>query len=480
MNRKMVFYTLGRIMLVIAALLLLPTACAVYFKETTIPAFAITVTVSIGIGLALTFACRTKNRVIFAKEGFAIVALTWVAASAVGALPFFISHEIPSYIDAFFETVSGFTTTGASILENVEVMSKSLLFWRSFTHWIGGMGVIVFVMMFTNLSDRSLHIMRAEMPGPIVGKLMPRAKDTARLLYIIYIVLTVALIILLRLGGMPLFESVLHAFGTAGTGGFGIKSDSIAGYSPYIQWVITVFMLLFGVNFNLYYLILIKRFRTAVRSTEMWTYFGIVGASTAIITANIFSMSGSFSRSLRDAAFQVSSIITTTGYSTVDFDRWPSLSKTVLVILMFIGACAGSTGGGFKVSRVIILFKMIKRELVKLLHPRSVRVIRFEGKPLDEATVSNTGSYLAVYSVCFFAILLTISVDGFDLETNFTAVASCFNNIGPGLSKVGPVMNFSCYSPFSTAVLSAAMLLGRLEIFPILLAAAPSTWSKRK
>ena len=233
---------------------------------------------------------------------------------------------------------------------------------------------------------------------------------------------------------MPLFESVLHAFGTAGTGGFGIKSDSIAGYSPYIQWVITVFMLLFGVNFNLYYLILIKRFRTAVRSTEMWTYFGIVGASTAIITANIFSMSGSFSRSLRDAAFQVASIITTTGYSTVDFDRWPSLSKTVLVILMFIGACAGSTGGGFKVSRVIILFKIIKRELVKLLHPRSVRVIRFEGKPLDEATVSNTGSYLAVYSVCFFAILLTISVDGFDLETNFTAVASCFNNIGPGLS----------------------------------------------
>ena len=257
-----------------------------------------------------------------------------MAASAVGALPFFISHEIPSYIDAFFETVSGFTTTGASILENVEVMSKSLLFWRSFTHWIGGMGVIVFVMMFTNLSDRSLHIMRAEMPGPIVGKLVPRAKDTARLLYIIYIVMTVALIILLRLGGMPLFESVLHAFGTAGTGGFGIKSDSIAGYSPYIQWVITVFMLLFGVNFNLYYLILIKRFRTAVRSTEMWTYFGIVGASTAIITANIFSMSGSFSRSLRDAAFQVASIITTTGYSTVDFDRWPSLSKTVLVILM--------------------------------------------------------------------------------------------------------------------------------------------------
>lgn len=480
MNRKMVFYTIGRIMLVLSALLLLPTACAVYFSETTLSAFLITVAVSLCAGLVLTLSCKTKNNVIFAKEGFAIVALTWIAASAVGALPFYFSHEIPSYIDAFFETVSGFTTTGASILNDVEAMSKSLLFWRSFTHWIGGMGVIVFVMMFTNLSDRSLHIMRAEMPGPIVGKLVPRAKDTARLLYIIYVMMTVALIILLRLGGMPLFESVLHAFGTAGTGGFGIKADSIAGYSHYIQWVITVFMLLFGVNFNIYYLILIKRFRSAVKSTEMWTYFGIVGVSTGIITANIFSSCGTFSKALRDAAFQVSSVITTTGYSTVDFDKWPSLSKTVLVILMFIGACAGSTGGGFKVSRVMILFKMIKREFIKLLHPRSVRVIRFEGKPLDEATVSNTGSYLAVYSICFFAIFLTISIDGFDLETNFTTVVSCFNNIGPGLAKVGPMMNFSCYSPFSTFVLSAAMLLGRLEIFPILLAAAPSTWSKRK
>ena len=480
MNRKMVFSVIGKILLALAALLLLPTACALYYRENTVVPFLITIGISLVSGALLTFLCRTKNHVIFAKEGFAVVALTWIAASLVGALPFYLAGEIPSFIDAFFETVSGFTTTGASILPNVEAMSKGLLFWRSFTHWIGGMGVIVFVMMFTNFSDRSLHIMRAEMPGPIVGKLVPKAKDTARLLYIIYVVLTLVLIILLRLGGMPLFESVIHSFGTAGTGGFGIKSDSVASYSPYIQWVITVFMLLFGVNFNIYYLILIKRFKSAIRSTEMRTYFAIVGISTGIITANIFSSDIGFGKALRDAAFQVSSIITTTGYTTENFDLWPSLSKTVLVILMFIGACAGSTGGGFKVTRVIILFKMIKREFIKLLHPRSVRVIRFEGKPLDESTVSNTGSYLAVYTICFFAIFLAVSADGFDLETNFTAVASCFNNIGPGLSKVGPIENFSLYSPFSTFILSVAMLLGRLEIFPILLAAAPSTWSKRK
>lgn len=476
----MVFSVLGRIFIALAVVLLLPTACALYYKEDTVVSFLITAGIALGFGLLLSLLFRTENREIFAKEGFVIVSVSWVAASMVGALPFFLSGEIPSYVDAFFETVSGFTTTGASILENVEVMSKGLLFWRSFTHWIGGMGVIVFVMMFTNLSDRSLHIMRAEMPGPIVGKLVPRAKDTARLLYIIYIAMTVVLIALLRIGGMPLFESVIHSFGTAGTGGFGIKADSIAGYSPYIQWVITVFMMLFGVNFNIYYLILIKRFRTAVKSAEMWTYFAIAAGATAVVTFNIYSSCASFGKALRDAAFQVSSIMTTTGYATADFDLWPSLSKTVLVVLMFIGACAGSTGGGFKVSRLIIMFKIIKREFVKLLHPRSVRVIRLEGKPLDESTVSNTGSYLAVYTVCFFAIFLAVSLDGFDLETNFTAVASCFNNIGPGLSLVGPVRNFNCYSLFSKLVLSAAMLLGRLEIFPLLLAASPSTWSNRK
>ena len=282
----MVFSVIGKILLALAALLLLPTACALYYRENTVVPFLITIGISLVSGALLTFLCRTKNHVIFAKEGFAIVALTWIAASLVGALPFYLAGEIPSFIDAFFETVSGFTTTGASILPNVEAMSKGLLFWRSFTHWIGGMGVIVFVMMFTNFSDRSLHIMRAEMPGPIVGKLVPKAKDTARLLYIIYVVLTLVLIILLRLGGMPLFESVIHSFGTAGTGGFGIKSDSVASYSPYIQWVITVFMLLFGVNFNIYYLILIKRFKSAIRSTEMRTYFAIVGISTGIITVS--------------------------------------------------------------------------------------------------------------------------------------------------------------------------------------------------
>lgn len=480
MNRRMVLYTVGTVIKIEALLMLLPTVCALIYKEDCIKYFLISIAVCLASGFALTLISKPGTKVIYAREGFVIVALSWLALSAFGALPFYLSGEIPNYIDAFFETVSGFTTTGASILTDVEAMSRGLHFWRSFTHWVGGMGVLVFVMAIVpSLSDRSIHILRAEAPGPIVGKLVPRIRQTTRILYIIYIALTVIEIVLLLAGGMPLFDSLIHAFGTAGTGGFGIKGDSIASYSPYLQWVITVFMLLFGINFNLYYLLLIKKFKSVFKSTEMWAYIGIVAASTVAITLNILSLSDSFGTALRDSAFQVASIITTTGYATADFNAWPGLSKTILLLLMFIGACAGSTGGGIKVSRVIILLKTIKRELKKLLHPRSVDVVRFEGKRLDEVTTSSVSSYLAIYTLFFCVILLILGFESFDLETNISAVAACFNNIGPGLGAVGPTGNYALYSPVAKIVLSIAMLFGRLEIYPLILTLSPSTWVKK-
>lgn len=479
MNYKMIFSTLGRVFLALAALLLLPAAVALYFREECLSAFLMSAAISFVIGIVLALVFRTKNHVIYAREGFAIVALVWLGFSSVGALPFVLGNEIHSFVDALFETVSGFTTTGASILTDIEGMSRGLLFWRSFTHWIGGMGVLVFVMaLLPNVTDRSIHLMRAEMPGPIFGKLVPRAKDTARVLYLIYIAFTIIEIVLLLCGGMPLFDSVVHAFGTAGTGGFGIKSDSIGGYSPYLQWVIAIFMLVFGVNFNLYYMLLIRKFRMALKSTELWSYLAIVVASVAVICLNIYPMYENFSEVLRQSVFQVSSIITTTGYATTDFNLWPSLSKAILVVLMFIGACAGSTAGGLKVSRVVILFKTIGRELRKLLHPRSVNSVKFEGKSLDNAVVSAVTTYFATYVFCFIAILLVVSIEPFDFETNFTAVTACFNNIGPGLSAVGPVESYAAYSDLSKIVLSLAMLLGRLEIYPMLLLFMPSLWSK--
>ena len=366
MNHKIVSYMVGRILQIEALLLMLPLIASVIYGEKCVFAFLISALTAFSIGLILTYIFGKNDKMIFAKEGFAIVALAWIAMSLIGALPFYISREIPSYIDAFFETVSGFTTTGASILTAVEPMSKGLLFWRSFTHWIGGMGVLVFVMaIFPQESGRSIHIMRAEMPGPSVGKLVPKIRETAKLLYIIYILMTAIQIVLLLVGGMPLYDSVLHAFGTAGTGGFGIKNDSITGYSPYLQWVIAIFMMLFGINFNLYYLILIKRFRSALRSTELWVYFSIIAVVSVIIATNIYSIYGSISESVRQAFFQVSSIITTTGYVTADFNLWPNLSKTLLVTLMFMGSCAGSTGGGIKVSRLVIAVKTVFKDIKK-------------------------------------------------------------------------------------------------------------------
>lgn len=479
MNKKMVFNTLGKIIWIEALLLLLPFAVSLFYRNDCAWAFAVTIGIAAVISVPPMIFCKTDNKVIYSKEGFVIVSLAWIALSVVGALPFVISGEIPTFVDAFFETVSGFTTTGASVVADIESMSEGLLFWRSFTHWIGGMGVLVFVMALTaSIPDRSIHVMRAEMPGPIVDKLVPKARETAKILYLIYMVMTVVEIVILVICKMPLFEAVLHAFGTAGTGGFGIKADSLAGYSPAIQWVIAVFMFLFGINFNLFYLMLLRRFKSVFKSSELWVYVGVAVVSCAAISVNILDSCSGISEAVRLSAFQVSSIMTTTGYTTADFNLWNGFSKTLLLILMFMGACAGSTAGGLKVSRVIILFKGMRRELTRLLHPRTVKALKFEGKRLDEQTLSSANSYLTVYTACIICIFLLLSIDKYDIETNFSATVCCFNNIGPGLGQVGPVCNFGGYSVFSKYVLSAAMFLGRLEIFPLLLCFSPSTWSK--
>lgn len=483
MNRKMVFFTTGQIILLEAILLIPPTVISIAEGEHCTVPFLLTIAAALLCAGVLILFTRPQNRVIYAKEGFIITTLSWVSLSAIGALPFYFSGEIPSYVDAFFETVSGFTTTGASILPNVEILSRSLLFWRSFTHWIGGMGILVLMMAIIppseGTSGRSIHIMRAEMPGPVVGKLVPRIRETAKILYLIYIFMTLLQITLLTVGGMPLFDSIIHTFGTAGTGGFGSKADSIASYSPYLQWVITIFMLLFGVNFNIYYLILVRNFRSALRSTELWFYIGIVSAATALITANILPLCRSFSEAIRLASFQVASIITTTGYATTNFDLWPQLSKGILFLLMIVGACAGSTGGGMKVSRVVILARNARQSLSRMLHPRSVRVVRFEGKPVSQSTLEGLFSYVTLYFLILFAGFLILCTEPFDFETNLSAIVSCFNNIGPGFGEVGPASCYAGYSAIGKLTLSASMLLGRLEIIPILIMLSPSTWTKK-
>lgn len=481
MNRRVVFYHVGRLLQIEAALLLLPLLVSVIYREKSFYSFIITAAVTWLVGFLFTKLCRKKDSTtLYVREGFAIVALAWVMMSLAGALPFFISGEIPSYVDSFFETVSGFTTTGASILPNVEALSKGMLFWRSFTHWVGGMGVLVFVMaIFPQESGRSIHIMRAEMPGPIVGKLVPKIKDTAKILYLIYIVITFIQIIFLVAGRMPLFDSVIHSFGTAGTGGFGIKADSIAGYSPYLQWVITIFMLIFGINFNLFYLLIIRRFKSVLKSTELWCYIAIVVVSTAAISINIYSSYSGIAETVRTAAFQVSSIITTTGYATTDFNLWPGLSKMILVTLMFIGGCAGSTAGGFKLSRVIILFKSTFRDLRQTMRPRSVSSVKLEGKTLDKQTIEGVRGYLAIYTIIFFILAVLLSIENLDFETTMTSVVATFNNVGPGLGGVGPASSFASFSDPAKILLSIAMLLGRLEIYPLLLAFSPALWRKK-
>ena len=442
--------------------------------------FAFTAACALILGFIITSVTERSDRTIYAREGFVICAVAWIVMSAIGAVPFVLSGDIPSYTDAFFETVSGFTTTGASILADPEELTHGSVFWRSFTHWIGGMGVLVLMMaVIPNNNDRSIHIMRAEMPGPIVDKIVPRVRSSAKILYLIYIAMTLLLVLLLLAGGMDLFEALTHAFGTAGTGGFGIKADSIGGYSPYLQWVITIGMLVFGINFNLYYLILIRRYKQALKSEELWVYLAVVVISVFSITANIADMYPTLGETFRHAAFQVSSVITTTGFSTVDFDLWPEFSKSVLMMLMFIGGCAGSTGGGIKVSRVVLLGKIIRRELKLLIHPRSVASVKLDGKRIDDATQSGVSSYLALYMIVFAVIFILLSLEPFDMETNLTATIACFNNIGPGLSSVGPTSNFDGYSSAAKYLLSAAMLLGRLELYPLILTFSPQTWIKK-
>ncbi|WP_294803424.1 TrkH family potassium uptake protein [uncultured Gemmiger sp.] len=482
MNYRMVVFVLGRIFLVEAAMLLLPMICsAIYGEWYMLPAFLLPAVILLLLGLAASL--RTpKNTTIYARDGLAIVALVWVLMSAFGALPFVISGEIPAFADAFFEMVSGFTTTGSTILNDVEALSHGALFWRSFSHWVGGMGVLVFAMAVLPMTDgRAMHLMRAEVPGPTCGKLSSKLSDSAKILYGIYFAMTALEVALLCAGGMSLYDSLIHSFGTAGTGGFSNRALSIGAYqNPYFEWVIGIFMLLFGVNFNLYYFILMRHFREAFGSEELRAYLGIVLFSTVTIAANILSMVGSVGEAVRTAFFQVSSIITTTGYGTTDFNLWPTYSRILLLVLMFVGGCAGSTAGGLKVSRVIIFFKAARQDLNKMLHTHAVTAIRFESKPLDEKTLQGVHNYFNVYMLLIMLSTVLVSLDGFDMITTFTAVITCLNNVGPGMELVGPMGNFSQFSAPVKYLLSFDMLAGRLELYPMLALFAPRLWRRRR
>ena len=482
MNFKIMGRFIAQI-LTIEGVFMIPAALlSLYYRENTalfgflIAIAAIAVTALILFGL-----CRKAPRALDAREGMVCVGISWIVLSLFGCLPFFISGEIPNFIDAFFEIVSGFTTTGSSILTDVEALSRGLLYWRSFSHWLGGMGVLVFLLAIVPGSKDSgftMHLLRAESPGPSVGKLVPRMRKTAMILYLIYIVMTVLNVIFLIAGKMPLFEAICTAFGTAGTGGFGVKNDSMASYSPYLQNVTTVFMFLFGINFSCYYLLLLRQFKTVIKDEELRAYVVIVLAAIILITVNIRSLYPTLEESIRHAAFTVSTIITTTGYATTDFDLWPAFSKGIVMFLMVVGACAGSTGGGLKVARLLILLKSLRRNITKVLNPRKVRMVRNNGEVMNEAIIENTNAYLAAYVLIIIFSYILISLDNFSIGTNFSAVLACFNNIGPGLEAVGPTCNFSAFSGFSKLVLSMDMLAGRLEIFPILLLFSRSTWKR--
>ncbi|MBO7670936.1 MAG: TrkH family potassium uptake protein [Oscillospiraceae bacterium] len=478
MNRRIVGNTLGKVLLAEAALLLLPMTAALFAREPVLP-FLSTILLLLVSGFLLT-RIRPRSPELFAREGFVCVGLSWILMSLFGALPFVFSGDIPLLIDAWFETVSGFTTTGASILENPELLSRGCLFWRLFTHWIGGMGVLVFIAAVLPVSgDSYIHIMRAEVPGPTVSKLVPRVRKTARILYLIYLVLTAVECLLLVLGGMSFYEALLHSFATAGTGGFSTRAASIGAYqSVYIEMVIAVFMLLFGCNFNLFYLILIGQVSTALRSEELRVYLGIIAGAVLLIAVNIMKSCGGFLSGLRYAFFQVMTVLSTTGFSTCDFDRWPELSRWVLVLLMFIGGCAGSTGGGMKVSRIIILLKSCHAELRRMIMPSRVRRIWFEGRTVGDQTVQSVQVFFFLYLLITGTGTLLLSLDGCDLTTNLTASIACISNVGPGLSAVGPSGNYLFFSPLSKLILSLEMLLGRLEIFPMLFLFSPRVWKR--
>ena len=478
MNYGIVSYIIGYVLKFEAAFMLLPCVTAVVYQEPSGWAFVAAGLLCLLFGALLTRK-KPENKIFYVKEGFVSVALSWIVLSIMGSLPFLFSGSITNVIDALFETVSGFTTTGASILPDVESLPKCILIWRSFTHWIGGMGVLVFMLSFLHMAGGShMNLMKAESPGPSVSKLTPTVRSTAKTLYLIYLGMTIIEIIFLLIGGMPLFDTLTITFGSAGTGGFGIKNDSVASYSVYLQVVVTISMILFGVNFNAYYLILHKKFKEAFAIEEIRWYFGIILASTVVIAVMVTDMYSGFGEAFQQAAFQVGSIITTTGYATTDFNLWPEIPRTILLLLMLVGACAGSTGGGIKVSRLVILVKTIGKELQTLIHPRSVKKLKMDGHSIDHEVIRSTNVFLIAYVLIFAFSVLLIAVDDFDLITNFSAVAATFNNIGPGLEMIGPTQNFSVYSNFSTLVLTFDMLAGRLEIFPILLLFVRGTWRR--
>lgn len=478
MNYSVVRFIIGYVLKFEGLFLLLPTLVSIIYHENQFQYYLIVSIICFVLGIFFTRK-KSENMKLYTREGFASVALSWIFLSVFGAIPFVLTGDIPSYVDALFEMVSGFTTTGASILTNVEALSHSGLFWRSFSHWIGGMGVLVFIMAILPLTGSStMNLMKAESPGPSVDKLVPHVKDTAKILYGIYIAITIIEIALLYIFGMPIFEAMTITFGTVGTGGFGIKNDSMASYSPILQNIVTIFMIASGVNYAAYFFIITKKFKSAFKMEEVRWYFIIIATAVLLLcidTREIYSVS---SEQLRHIFFQVGSIITTTGYATYDFDLWPQFSKTILILLMFIGACAGSTGGGIKVSRIVILFKTIRKELSLMTHPREVRKIRIDDHPIPHEVVRSTNVFIAVYFCILFISVLLIGVDELSFTTNFTAVAATLNNIGPGMDLVGPTQNYSIFSDFSKFVMMFDMLAGRLELFPMLILLKPSCWKR--
>ncbi len=478
MNTSVILHILGKILTMEGLFMLLPCIVALVYGETSGYSFLITAVLALLAGTLINLR-KPKNHVFYLKEGCITTALSWILLSIVGAVPFWLSGEIPSYTDALFETVSGFTTTGSSVLSDVEVLSRCMIFWRSFTHWIGGMGVLVFLLAIVPLSGGSnINLMRAESPGPSVGKLVPKMRATARILYLIYLIMTILQFVLLLLGDMPAFEAICTTFGTAGTGGFSVLNAGMAPYSPYLQWVTTIFMILFGINFNAYYFILFRQFGKAFKMEEIRWYLIIILTAIVLIFFNISSMYDTAFEALTHAAFQVGSIITTTGFATTNFDLWPWFSKEILLLLMFIGACAGSTGGGIKVSRFVILSKTIRKEFHSYLHPRSVKKLQMDDKPIEHDVIRSVNVYCATFFVLFCVSVFLVSLEGHDFVTNFSAVAATINNIGPGLSLVGPSANFGFLSNFSKYVLIFDMLAGRLELFPLLLLFHPSIWKE--
>ena len=484
MNYRMMGKIISQILAFEAAFMVVPVViCANEGASKTMLCFLITMLATLGVAGVLFFICKNAKKGFYAREGLVCVGISWLIMSLVGCLPFYFSGEIPKFIDAFFETASGFTTTGSSILSDIEALSKGALYWRSFTHWVGGMGVLVFLLAVAPREKKNggftMHLLRAESPGPIVGKLVPRIKQSAMILYVLYIILTLLDFAFLVMDPkMPVFDAICTAFGTAGTGGFSVRNIGLAYYSPYVQNVCTVFMLLFGVNFTCYYFLLMRNFKGFFGNTELRAYFGWVFASIAVVFVNIRNLYDTTGEALRHAAFQVSSITTTTGFASTDFDSWPTLSKTILFTMMFIGACAGSTGGGFKVQRVVLLIKDLRRNIHQVMHPNEVRTVSMDGQKVSERVLKNTEMYLVAYVLIILVSTLLVSVDGFSLTTNSSAVAACLNNIGPGLELVGPSLNYSGYSAFSKLVLIGDMLAGRLEIFPILVLFSRSTWKK--